>query len=251
VSRAIQNAIEGCETVLRRAHNLPFLNRMRNEHGNNVSAWWQHDPPRGSELDVAQYCFTTAAVAAVARHHLTQAQVIHVAAADALALCQPIAGPEDVSAMGIRIRLAHDPMYLDLTDDGLPQPMLTVPRLSPPTVVVGALAWQPGGLLNIVPFVRAHDFDEPWAHILWDAEKKLDEPSVAHAGLHVFGAPDVGLFNPSVSLDSNSLTGRVFAGVHSALGAILPALDALTSGNAHIVPGRGGNLPMRLAVGAN
>ena len=237
MSDAIEAALNGCKIVIRRANELRYLIQMFDEHGNDVSAWWQSDPPSGSELDVAQYCVTTAAVAGVARHELPRAQVVRVAATDALALCQPIAGPEDVSAIGLRIRLARDPVYLDFTEAGLPQPVLAIQGLSPPAIVVGALAWQPGGVLNIVPFTRAHDFHEPWAHIVWDADRTLGEPYVTHPGLHVFGPPKVGLFNPTVSLESNSLSGKVFLGAHSALGVILPVLDAITSGLAQIVAG--------------
>jgi hypothetical protein len=94
-SAAIQSALAGCEIVIRRANELPYLNQMRTEHCNELSAWWQNDPPGGSERDVAQYCFATASVAGVARPELPGAQVVRVAANDALALRQPIAGPED------------------------------------------------------------------------------------------------------------------------------------------------------------
>jgi hypothetical protein len=248
MSDALQSALAGCETVIRRANELPYLNQMRAEHGEELSAWWQNDPPGGSEFDVAQYCFATAAVAGVARPELPRAQVVRVAADDALALRQPISGPEDVSALGLRIVVHPDPVYLDFTADGEPQPVLAVQGLNPPAIVVGALAWQPAGVLNVVPFIRAHDFDEPWAHIMWDRDRQLNQPFVAHPGLHVFGPPEVGLFTPAVSLESNSLCGKVYGGSHSALGIVLPALDALTSGAAALVATEDGVLDLRRAA---
>jgi hypothetical protein len=245
MSDPIQSALGGCETVIRRANELPYLTQMRADHGDDLSAWWQKDPPGGSELDVAQYCFATAAAAGVARAELPSAQVIRVAADDALALRQPISGPEDVSELGLRIVVAPNPSYLDFTAAGEPQPVLAVQGLNPPAIVVGALAWQPADVLNIVLFIRAHDFDEPWAHIMWDRDRKLNQPFVAHPGLHVFGPPEVGLFTPAVSLESNSLCGKVYGGSHSALGVILPVLDALTSGAAELVAAEDGVLEVR------
>jgi hypothetical protein len=83
---------------------------------------------------------------------------------------------------------------------------------------------------------------------MWDKDRNLNEPFVAHPGLHVFGGPEVGLFNPSVSLESNSLCGKVFGASHSSLGIILPVLDGLASGRAKLAPTENGVLELRRAA---